>query len=167
VRALDFFYRAGRWQDDGGDLFEYVEMEKSAGRMLYGYGRPLARNDERIPHTLRKAQSLGFADGRYLGMAKQMYHYLHRRYGYSMNVAAINTAIVADIGLTSCQYQLFLTPCFVAGMTPCFVDAMEKPEGAYFPMPCANLNYTGVPRRAWGVEPPTVHSPARTSDDES
>ena len=149
VRALDFFYRAGRWCDEGGGLFEFVEQEKAAGRTLYGYGRPLARNDERIPYTLKKAEEFGLESGRYLQMAKDIYHYLNDKYGYSVNIAAINTAIVADMGLTCEQYQLFLTPCFVTGMAPCFVDTKSRPEGAYFPMRCESLKYSGVAPRAW------------------
>ncbi|MCH8497350.1 MAG: hypothetical protein LAT63_02635 [Marinobacter sp.] len=149
VRALDFFYRAGRWCDEGGDLFEFVEQEKAAGRTLYGYGRPLARNDERIPYTLKKAKEFGFDGGRYLAMAKAIYGYLNKTYGFSMNIAAIDAAIAADLGLTAEEYQLFMSPCFIAGMVPCYRDARARPEGQYFPMQCDSLHYNGVGQRTW------------------
>lgn len=149
VRALDFFYRAGRWCDEGGSLSEFVEQEKSKGRILYGYGRPLARNDERIPHALEKARELGFAEGRYLNMALDVYDYLNSKYGYSMNIGAIYSSLAADVGLSCQEYQLFMTPIFLAGMVPCYLDAYDKPEGAFFPMRCSSIVYNGPAKRDW------------------
>jgi citrate synthase len=57
VRALDFFYRAGKWCDEGGMLEEFVDHEKSLGRILYGYGRPLATTDERIAFKVASSRS--------------------------------------------------------------------------------------------------------------
>ncbi|MDC0664282.1 hypothetical protein [Marinobacter sp. SS21] len=149
VRALDFFYRAGRWCDEGKSLTEFVELEKSQGRIIYGYGRPLASADERISHTLEKAKEWGFSDGRFLNMALDVYEYLRTTYGYSMNIAAIDAALAADVGLNAEEYQLFMTPIFLAGMTPCFLDAAEKPEGAFFPMRCTSICYGGPAKREW------------------
>ncbi len=149
VRALDFFYRAGQWCDDGGVLTEFVEKEKSAGRTLYGYGRPMAKSDERIPYTLEKATELGFGDGRYLKMALEVYAHLHAVYGYSMNVAAIDAALAADVGLNCQEYLLFMTPCFIAGMVPCYQDARDKTEGSFFPVQCNSVVYNGPAKRDW------------------
>lgn len=149
VRALDFFYRAGRWCDKGKSLMDFIEQELSMGRIIYGYGRPLANQDERIDPTLEKVQEWGFSDGRYFKMALEVYDYLNATYGYSMNIAAINTALVADVGLSCQEYQLFLTPAFLAGMVPCFQDAREKPEGAFFPMRCTSICYDGPAKREW------------------
>jgi hypothetical protein len=38
---------------------------------------------------------------------------------------------------------------FSAGIIPCFIGAMEKPEGAFFPLSCRRIQYQGKPRRAW------------------
>lgn len=148
-RALDFFYRARQALDQGQTLEAIIEQELALGRTIYGYGRPLAKLDERIPHTLIMAQKLGLDKGKHLQLAKDIYHYLKQQKGLSINISAINTAIVADIGLTPEEYQLFLTPCFITGIAPCYVDAQTKPEGAFFPMRCRNICYSGVPHRAW------------------
>lgn len=153
VRALDFFYRAGRWCDEGGDLAEFVELEKSKGRILYGYGRPLARTDERIAYTLEKARELGLADGRHLQMALDVHQHLEARYGYSMNVAAVHAGLAADMGLTCQEYQLFLTPCFVTGMAPCYQDTRDAPEGSFFPVRCSSIVYDGPAKRDWDDDP--------------
>jgi len=38
---------------------------------------------------------------------------------------------------------------FLAGMPPCYLDAVEKPEGVLFPLPCRIMQYEGVARRSW------------------
>lgn len=149
VRALDFFYRAGHWCDDGGELIEFVEREKSAGRILYGYGRPLAKSDERIPYTIKKAEECGLGEGRYLRMALNVHAHLEATYGYSMNVAAVDAALAADVGLNCQEYLLFMTPCFIAGMVPCYQDARDQPEGGFFPVRCTSIVYEGTAKREW------------------
>ncbi|MGF2734394.1 citrate/2-methylcitrate synthase [Marinobacter sp. DUT-1] len=149
VRALDFFYRAGEYCDGGGTLEDFVEREKSSGRTLYGYGRPLAKTDERIPFMMNKAREYGFADGRYLKMSFDVYEYLNARYGFSMNIAALHAGLAADIGLNCRQYQLFMTPCFLTGMVPCYQEAIARPEGSFFPVRCESVEYEGPPKRDW------------------
>lgn len=152
VRALDFFYRAGRWCDDGGQLIEFVDQEKAKGRILYGYGRPLAKTDERISYTLEKASELGLTNGRYLQMAKEVHKHLEGKHGYAMNIAAIHAGLAADMGLTCQEYQLFLSPGFVTGMAPCYQDARDKREGSFFPVRCDSIMYEGPGKRAWTSE---------------
>tara|TARA_R110001583_G_scaffold191937_1_gene357857 strand:+ start:1840 stop:2643 length:804 start_codon:yes stop_codon:yes gene_type:complete len=149
VRALDFFYRARQWCDAGGALTDFVDKEKSAGRTIYGYGRPLAKSDERIFYTLEKAEEYGLSGGRHLRMALDVHEYLLEKYGYSMNVAAVHAGLAADMGLSCQEYQLFLTPCFVTGMAPCYQDARDNPEGSFFPIRCSNIVYEGTAKRDW------------------
>lgn len=148
-RALDFFYRAAEARAAGDSLEVIVEREIASQKTIYGYGRPLAKLDERIPHTLHKARELDLDRGAHLQLAKEVYHYLKDSRGLSMNISAINTAIVADIGLTPEEYQLFLTPCFITGIAPCYIDARDRPEGAFFPLPCSSIAYQGRPKRSW------------------
>lgn len=148
-RALDFFYRAVRARAEGDSLETIVEREIATHKTIYGYGRPLAKMDERIPHTLVMAKTLGLDGGEHLLLAKDVYRYLKANRGLSMNISAINTAIVADIGLTPEEYQLFLTPCFITGIAPCYADARNQPEGAFFPLPCDSIAYQGRAKRTW------------------
>lgn len=148
-RALDFFYRTREAMNKGEALAELIERELVERKTIYGYGRPLAKIDERVPHTLVMAKKLGLDGGQYLQLAKDVYHYLKNNKGLSINISAINTALVADIGLSPEEYQLFLTPCFITGIAPCYVDARDKPEGAFFPMQCSSIEYQGKPKREW------------------
>lgn len=149
VRALDFYYRAGAFCDSGGKLADFIDSEKAKGRTLFGFGRPLANTDERIPFMLSKAKEYGLDGGRYLKMAFDVHAYLYEKFGFSMNVAAIHAALAADIGLTTKEYQLFMSPCFIAGMVPCYQEVSERPEGSFFPVRCANVVYEGPAKRRW------------------
>jgi len=148
-KALDFFYRAVKALDSGQSLETIIEHEITERNTVYGYGRPLAKLDERIPHTLHKAKSLGLDKGRHLSVAIDIYHFLKEKKGLSINISAINTAITADIGLSPEEYQLFLTPCFITGIEPCYIDARDKPEGSFFPIRCSSIKHDGKPRRSW------------------
>ncbi len=148
-RALDFFYRTSAALAKGEVLAEIIERELIERKTIYGYGRPLAKLDERVPHTLVMAKKLGLDGGKHLQLAKDIYHYLKNNKGLSINISAINTAIIADIGLSPEEYQLFLTPCFITGIAPCYVDTRDKPEGSFFPVRCASIIYGGLARRAW------------------
>lgn len=148
-RALDFFYRSQQAIENGQTLEQVIQTELAQGRTIYGYGRPLAKLDERIPHTLALARELGLAEGKHLQLALAVYRYLKQSKGLSMNIAAIDAALAADIGLSPEEYQLFMSPCFIAGMTPCYLDGRDKPEGAFFPMRCSSVQYHGVTRREW------------------
>lgn len=148
-KAQNFFYRAAAAEDTGLTIEAFVDEEIRRNKTIYGYGRPLARIDERIPHTLKRVAELGLDQGRHLKIALRVYHYLKSTKGLSMNIAAINAALSADLGLGSEEHQMFLTLCFVAGMPPCYIDARDRPEGAFFPLRCEGIVYEGVPRRAW------------------
>ena len=66
-----------------------------------------------------------------------------------MNHAAISAALAADFGLSTQEYYFFGIPAFLAGMPPCYLDAVEKPAGLLFPLPCRMMQYEGVPQRRW------------------
>jgi len=148
-KALDFFYRAGASIENGEVLEQVLERELESRDIIYGYGRPLAKIDERIPHTLKLVSELGLDGGKYFKIALEIYHYLKKTKGLSMNIAAVNTSLVADIGLTVEEYQQFLTPCFVTGMAPCYIDARDKSEGSFFPVRCESIVNKESRRREW------------------
>ncbi len=148
-RAISFLQKTLKELKDGADLGEILLGELKKYRVVYGYGRPLAKIDERILHTVKKAKELGFSNGEHFELALDIYRYLKKNKRLSMNVAALDAALCADMGMTPEQYQLFMTPCFIAGMVPCFLDGAEKPEGSVFAMKCDSIIYSGVEKRAW------------------
>ena len=147
--ALDFFYRGQKALEQGQTIEQIVDTELGQGKIIYGYGRPLAKLDERIPHTLALIRSLGLHEGKHLKFALAVYRYLKQSKGLSMNIVAINSSLAADIGLSPDEFQLLMTPCFIAGMTPCYIDARDKPQGAFFPIRCDSVVYAGQKTRSW------------------
>lgn len=148
-RSIDFFLRAAKAIDEGSTLEDFIELELGLYKKIYGYGRPLAKVDERIPHTINKMKALGLNEGRYFKMALEVYKYLNKKKGLSINVAALAAAICADCGFDAHEYHLFLTPAFLAGMVPCYLESNERPEGAFFPIRCESIVYSGKSRRSW------------------
>lgn len=152
TRAIDFFWRAQKMLDEGETLSGIVAREMECFRGIYGYGRPITREDERIPHLMRLAQESGFAQGRCVRMAFEVERLLlEGRWRLHMNITGLDAALAADMGLTPREYHLFVTPAFLAGMVPCFEDARQQVEGVFFPLSCGRLVYEGAARREWGV----------------
>ncbi|AZZ91819.1 hypothetical protein EUZ85_14185 [Hahella sp. KA22] len=148
-RAIDFLQRTRKALDAGEELSDLINAALKKYRVIYGYGRPLARLDERVLHLVKKARDLGFADGAHFTLALEIYHYLKKNKRLTINVAALAAAIGADFGMSPEEYQLYLTPCFIAGMVPCYLDGAAKPEGSVFPMRCESIQYSGPERRSW------------------
>ena len=148
-KILDFFLRVSSAEDAGTTVEAFIQQELKERKIIAGYGRPLARIDERIPHTLKLIEELGLEKGRYFQLAFKVYEYLKNERGLSINIAALNTAVIADMGISTEEYQQFLTVVFITGIAPCYQDAQARPEGSFFPMRCDNLDYDGHEYRRW------------------
>ena len=134
----------------GGTLEECILAEMAKHRSIAGYGRPVTNGDERIPHILALARELGLDKGEHLKLAFEVDAWLRgSRWQKTINYGAVVTALAADIGFTPHEFYLFMFPTFLAGMTPCFLEALERPEGALYALPCTAIHYEGPPPRVW------------------
>lgn len=150
IRASTFLYQLREHVEAGGHLEDFVDEELRKSRSLPGFGRPVTSVDERIGPLLDKARELGFGDGPYLQLARQVQDYLTQsRKRLKMNVAIITAALFADVGFSPREYYICAVLCFSAGMSPCYVDASQQPEGAFLPLGTDRLNYTGASDRVW------------------
>jgi len=150
IRSIDFLLRAQKRRAQGTELATLVKEELRKHRGIYGYGRPLIREDERIPHLLRLAAEEGLHDGPYVQLAFDVEQILLTgRWRLHMNYAGLAAGLCADLGFTPRTFYLFLIPVFVAGMLPCFIEASEKSEGAFLPLSCSRIAYEGPHRRDW------------------
>jgi hypothetical protein len=148
--SIDFLLRCKQRLDNGEKLLNIIQQELKQYRAIAGYGRPLVKEDERIEPLLKRANELGLADGEYVKLAFAIEEVLlSGRWRMKMNIAALNAALSADQGLSTQQYYLYLTLSFTAGMFPVYIDALEKPEGCFFPLRCERINYTGKAPRTW------------------
>ena len=146
-RAIDYFLRTRTALDNGAALADVVA---GAGR-IYGYGRPTPElGDERLPWLLDLAQRVGLGDGAHLQIALETEKLLVAKNArLRMNYAAMTAALCADMGFSIAEFHMFRVPLFLAGMPPGYIEALERPEGSLFPIPCRHVQYQGVPRRTW------------------
>lgn len=150
VGAYDFLVRTRRALDQGADLDTLVYGHLRRCRSLPGYGRPVTRSDERIAPLLALARRLGYDQGAHVRLAFDVADALQRgRRRMYMNVAALAAALAADQGFSAREYYCYVLLSFSAGIVPCYLDALEKPEGAFFPLRCSRLQYEGPARRSW------------------
>lgn len=147
--AADFFIRAQDYLHSGGTLETYVLLELKTHRTVFGYGRPLANSDERIPHTIKFVQELDLPSTQYFDLAIDVARILKKRKRMNMNAAALFSAIGMDLGFTPKSFHTYMTLCFVAGMAPCYIEAGEQDEGTFLPIRCDRLTYTGHAKRDW------------------
>ena len=148
-KTQDFFQRAQKQRAQGKSLAEIVEEEIKINGVIYGYGRPLASADERVPHTLKKIRDLGFGEGECVKMALAINDYLIETRKITMNIVALDGAVGADFGFTPEEFHLYMNLCFYAGQPPCYLDSIEKPEGSFFPVRCESIDYIGPEKREW------------------
>jgi hypothetical protein len=142
--ATDFFYRAHNRIAQGELLEEIVDRELKEYRAVYGYGRPLINRDERIEPMMKFARSIGCAEGEFIELAFSIEaHFQQTRLKYSMNIAAVCAALLADEGLKPEEFYHMATLAFTAGAMPCFVDADTKEEGSFLPLRTTAICYVG------------------------
>lgn len=149
-RALDFLIKTRQALEAGASLPEHLEGFLSGGGRMAGYGRPISTSDERMPIVLNLAKELGLDKGPYLAMAWEIDRYFESTgRPLRMNLSALLSAFAADFGWTPREFNMLLFTAFLAGMYPCYLEAADKPPGALFPTPCADVRYEGVAARDW------------------
>lgn len=150
IRAIDFFVRAGKAVQSVEDLRGFV-LKELALRRIYGYGRPINSNDERLPALIALVESQQLDTGRHykLAFAVEKILLAESKPFLKMNYAALTAALAADLGFTPRQYHLFNILKTLAGMPPCIVEGAEKAEGTLFPTACDEIAYEGVGKRPW------------------
>ncbi len=136
--------------DEGIEVNDFIEsqIKRTGGKVhLMGFARPIATGDERLEAMLAYMQELGYEVGPHLALGLEMEQYLIANYDESMNIGGYISAFLSDQGLTPEQvYRLF--PSMVnSGVTACYVEQIEKPNDAYLPLTCDDVEYTGHVKR--------------------
>lgn len=150
LRTIDFLIGTRKNIEQGKKLEDLVAAEIKKNRGIFGYGRPLTRNDERIDPVMAIARELGLADGVHIKLAYAVEEVLKKgRWRLQMNIAAVSAALCADQGLSAKEFYYLYLPSFCAGITPCYIDAADSPEGTFFPLRCETIQYKGPERRNW------------------
>ncbi|MCB1667912.1 MAG: hypothetical protein R3E73_11870 [Porticoccaceae bacterium] len=149
--ATDFFIRVKKKLQQGDFLEEIITDELVKYKSVYGYGRPMVAQDERVVPVLMLAKRLGFDKGEYLDLAFDVEKILSEKHRMKINIAAVYAALMADAGLSAIEAYYMASLSFTAGMLGPFVDALDKPEAAFFPLSVNRLRCSGFTEtRKWG-----------------
>lgn len=147
--GIDFFLRCHQNMEQGAKLEDFVDDEIEKHKVIFGYGRPLASSDERVPHLIKFVKDLDIEHTPHLDIAINVANYIKYKKGLNMNAAAIYAALGADLGFNPKTFHTFMTLCFVAGMPPGYLEGCEQNEGTLLPVRCDRLKYTGHQKREW------------------
>ena len=147
--GIDFFIRCHQYLKQGGKVEDFVHDEIVKHKVIYGYGRPLASSDERVPHIIVFVKDLDMGNTPHFDIAIKVANLLKKEKGLNMNAAALYAAIGADLGFSAKTFHTFMTLCFVAGMPPGYLEGSEQKEGTFLPIRCDRLKYTGTEKRDW------------------
>lgn len=118
-------------------------------RAIPGFGRPVAKGDERVTAMKRLAQRLGFAGGPHLELAFALEAVLLHEAGEAMNLAGYITAFLADQGYDADEIHALYAVCVEAGLLACYREATAAPADAFMPMRVDDVEYAGPPPRPW------------------
>lgn len=150
IRAIDFLYRAQKKMEEGNDLSNVISSELKRHRAIFGYARPIVKKDERITPLINEASKLGLANGKYLKLVYLVEDILDKgRWRKKANIAAVAAGLAADLGLSPREYYNYLLVSFSIGFIVCYIDAVDKPENAFFPYSCKRILYAGKENRNW------------------
>lgn len=148
IIGFEFLVDTRRRVEAGADLEELVMGYLQRHRVVPGFGRPVVSRDERVEPLLSKAAELELDGGVHLELVGRIEAVLQRRrLRMQANIASYCAALLADLGFTPREYYNTVLLSFTAGIMPCYLDAVEKPEGVFFPLACNNIEYRGPAKR--------------------
>ncbi|MGS2724552.1 hypothetical protein ACVBEJ_12485 [Porticoccus sp. GXU_MW_L64] len=150
LKATEFLEEGVKRVEDDNKIAEFSLSWMKKERRIPGFGRPITDIDERIEPLLRIAKRLGVDKKPHVVFALKVESYLkNSRYKQGMNAAGLVCALAADMGVTMRDFYMISWLSFLGGFFPCYIDAVNKPEGAFFPLSCKRINYVGKGRRTW------------------
>ena len=149
--AADFFCRADQRLGSGESLESIVDSELKQFRSVYGYGRPMAKSDERVQPMMELAHSIGCGNGKFIKLAFEVGDYLSStRLKYQINIAAVCAALLIDEELKPIDFYNLMILGFSAGAMACFIDANNQQEGTFFPLRTSRLAFSGsIEEKKW------------------
>lgn len=118
--------------------------------LLAGYGRPVAKGDERIPAIMEVVRQYGHDHGQAVTLAFAIEQHLEQQgLAFRLNSGGLIAAICADLGMTALQLYYYVSHCFYVSLAACNADALHHKIGSFFPLRCTQVMYEGPPERKW------------------
>lgn len=154
LAATAFIVEALRHQQDGMQPADILESfrRRHKTRAIPGFGRPVAKGDERVIAMKQLARRLGFATGPHLELADALEAALLQEAGEAMNLAGYITAFLADQGYNAEEIHALYSVCVEGGLLACYREAVRSPADAFMPMRVDDVHYAGPPPRTWNDE---------------
>lgn len=122
------------------ELLDMSISEMRARRSLAGFGRPIARVDERISVLSATVKDVGAEQHRCWRTAFKIEHLLNKAgYHDKLNYAGASAAVAVDLGLSTQEFYHFAILAFVGGMMP-LLHASSRPVGTFFPLRSSALS---------------------------
>jgi hypothetical protein len=158
LRGIEFLLNTRLGIERGEKLEDLISTALRIGYIM-GYGRPIISADERVKPMMVLIRDLGLDQGIHVQLAFSVEKILVRQNpALRLNFCALAAALAADFGMSPQEHYLFMVTAFLAGIPPCYLDAVEKPEGQLFPLPCRMLSYEGLGRRRWRAAKSTARA---------
>lgn len=153
--GAEFIIRALAWSKQGKSPREIIEKELSTTHtkpgnkpVIVGYARPIATGDERVEAMEKVTKALGFKEGAHLALAFEIHQTLAKHYQENMNYVGYVTAFLVDQGFSVKQIHRIYSTWVHSGVHACYAEANDNVAGAFLPLACNDIEYTGVaPRR--------------------
>jgi len=147
-KAACMLQEAKQAHDSNGDtgLSEFIRNQLKYERIVYGFGRPLLRKDERIIPLSRESVKLGIKEGDHLCIAYKIEESLNK-YKMIMNYGGYVMARMLDMGFSPKDIYRISSLAFFTGIAPCYIEAFENEPGTFLPIACEDILYEGVEER--------------------
>lgn len=145
--CMSFIRKAHQKHQKGITVSQLLRAPLARQRSIPGYGRPIAKGDERVIRMQQVSTALGLTPGPHEQLALEISTYLTEQQGECINFGGYMVAVCADHGLSAEQMRLMCSLMVSSGVQACYDEAVNKPAGSFLPMRCEDIRYTGKPPR--------------------
>jgi citrate synthase len=137
--------------DSVGSFIE-KQCYKNGSLVAPGFARPLAKGDERIPAMRILQDKLGFDDGPYTLMTRQMEEYLNKKAGEGLNLSGYFTAFMLDQGFNIEEIMGITAFAVSGGVYAAYFEYINQSPNSFLPLRVNDIEYIGpearkVPKR--------------------
>ena len=149
LEAIKFIHQAHKHTLAGGKVDDFIETIAKTRNVLKvpGYGRPIAKGDERVVALIDYAAELGFTEGPYVKLALEIEDYLQKNYQESINVAGYMAAFASDQGYSITEMHRMITMLVSGGLHSCYAESRDQASDSFLPLRCDDFEYTGPEER--------------------
>lgn len=149
LAAFDFIDKAQKFCTNEGTVEKFIESvaKTRMGLQAPGFGRPIAKGDERVTAMLDYASKLGYSNGPHIKLAMEIEKYLQENYQESMNLAGYMCAFALDQGYKKTEMHRIISTCVNGGLHSCFSEGRDQVSDSFLPLQCSDIEYTGPKER--------------------